>query len=115
MTNLLEETIAVLKAHNRIPSEVRWVGAKSFGYFSWKEFVTLANVDYDSGYGAPQVASDLLVVGNDFWLERHEYDGSEWWEFKAFPKKPEERAIPDRLISINIGWETLKEMQRTED
>lgn len=32
----------------------------------------------------------LIVVGKDFWLERHEYDGSEWWEFKSIPMEPEE-------------------------
>lgn len=26
-----------------------------------------------------------MVVGDDWWLERHEYDGSEWWEFKRLP------------------------------
>lgn len=22
------------------------------------------------------------------WLERHEYDGSEWWEYKTMPTEP---------------------------
>jgi hypothetical protein len=29
----------------------------------------------------------IIVVGKDWWLERHEYDGSEWWEFKTMPDK----------------------------
>jgi len=31
----------------------------------------------------------LTVAGDDWWLERHGYDGSEWWEFKTLPKKSE--------------------------
>ena len=30
----------------------------------------------------------LVVVGKDFWLERNNYDGSEWWEFKQVPVEP---------------------------
>ena len=33
---------------------------------------------------------DLIVVGKDFWIERHEYDGSELWEFKRMPEEPKE-------------------------
>ena len=48
----------------------------------WENFKEVANVEYDSGFGSPQVAEDLIIMGSDFWLERHEYDGSEWWEYK---------------------------------
>jgi hypothetical protein len=40
--------------------------------------------NYDAGYGSQQL--DGLVLFNDnTWLERHEYDGSEWWEYKRCP------------------------------
>jgi len=39
------------------------------------------------------IRNDLYVVGEDWWLERGEYDGSEWWEFKRLPECPP-RAIP---------------------
>ena len=29
-----------------------------------------------------------VAVGDNWWLERAEYDGSEWWEFKTIPKEP---------------------------
>jgi len=50
----------------------------------WENFKEVANVEYDSGFGSPQVAEDLIIMGSDFWLERHEYDGSEWWEYKNY-------------------------------
>jgi hypothetical protein len=30
----------------------------------------------------------LQLVGETFWIERAEYDGSEWWEYKEIPKRP---------------------------
>lgn len=41
---------------------------------------------------------DLLVVGNNWWLERHNYDGSEWWEFKRLPTRPLSERRPQSLF-----------------
>ena len=40
-----------------------------------------------------------MVVGNNWWLERHEYDGSEWWEYKQFPVKPEETRMVTTVLT----------------
>jgi hypothetical protein len=32
---------------------------------------------------------DLIIVGDNWWLERKEYDGSEWFEFKKKKKEPD--------------------------
>jgi len=88
--NLLEETLEVLKYYDKTPSDVRWVGSP-YNSFSWVDFEGLADFEYDSGYGENEISTELLVVGEDWWLERAEYDGSEWWEFKTTPIKPEVR------------------------
>lgn len=98
MSNLLNETIKVLKANGKTEEDVLWCGAEEFGYFDWTDFKTLANVEYDEGFGGSEVAIELIVVGADFWLERHEYDGSEWWEFKSMPVKPLCKVIPETLF-----------------
>lgn len=50
------------------------------------KFIELANVLYYDGYGAQEVASDLVLIMNDgSWYERAEYDGSEWWVHKKCP------------------------------
>jgi hypothetical protein len=85
--NLLAETIEVLGNHNKTTDDVLWVGTKEIKT-TWFEFSIVANVEYDDGFGGAEVAGDLLIVGNDWWMERHEYDGSEWWEFKSQPKEP---------------------------
>lgn len=61
----------------------------TFGWCTWDEFAAKANEVYDSGYGCECVDRELKVVGDDWWLERHEYDGSEWWEFKQKPTQTE--------------------------
>lgn len=97
--NLLKETIECLNENGKQESDVRWVGRKYFDYQTkeyvsykntWNNFCLNANFMYDAGYGGNEIPMDLKVVGKDFWLERHEYDGSEWWEFKTIPTEPEE-------------------------
>ena len=83
--NLLTETLETLAGRGKGPEDVRWVGTPTH-YQTWNEFAAAADREYEASYDAPEVAQDLLVVGEDWWLERHEYDGSEWWEFKTVPK-----------------------------
>lgn len=84
--NFLDETLEVLANHDLSPKDIIWVGSRDGKYsISWDEFAAIANKDYDSGYGGNEVIDDLVVVGVGWWLERHEYDGSEWWEYKIIP------------------------------
>lgn len=87
--NLLQETLDALKENGKTPADVRWVGRESINAkCSWDEFVKQANFEYNNGYGWPEIPKDLVVVGDDWWIERAEYDGAEWWEFKTLPVEP---------------------------
>ena len=44
----------------------------------------LSQINYDSGYGGQELFG-IIVFKDCTWLERHEYDGSEWWERKELP------------------------------
>jgi hypothetical protein len=101
---LLQDTVEILKAKGKSPSEVRWVGIRDHDYLadirpsptalpfgSWEDFSRFADFEYDSGFGGAEVNTGLVIVGDDWWLERGEYDGSEWWEFKTLPRPPAER------------------------
>ena len=98
MRNLVEETISFLKKHGKKWSDVVGVCGNDF-QITKEQFLELADKRYDSGYGGNEVALDLKVVGKDFWLERNEYDGAEWWEYKEIPNLS---ALPikkvDRII-----------------
>lgn len=86
--NLLQETIEILHEHGRTPNDVRWVGNQEGTVVSsWQSFEAVADFEYDSGYGGNEVQLDLVIVGEDWWLERGEYDGREWWEFKRLPER----------------------------
>lgn len=111
MINLLEETKRVLEDYGHTLSDIVWVGCYDYR-IEIDQFIELANVVYDNGYGSEEVATDLLVVGNDWWLERHEYDGSEWWEYKSMPQMPPEV----KSVNCVVGWSaTLTQMNEEEE
>lgn len=87
MTNLLHETREVLEDNGKSIKDIQWVGT-STGEISLASFLEQANINYNDGFGTAEVNQTLVVVGNDWWLERCEYDGSEWWEYKEKPEKP---------------------------
>lgn len=99
MANLLAQTRAILEEHGKSPADVRHVSVDArVSYYderfkaatgSWADFERLADIEYDDGYGGANIAETLVVVGDDWWLERGEYDGSEWWEFKTKPGVPD--------------------------
>ena len=102
--NLLEETLEILEEYDKTPGDVLWVGTVTtlrwrerdpFSY-SWEEFKVVADINYDNSFGHNEISSGLLVVGKDWWLERGEYDGSEWWEFKSYPAKPMLSHAPEK-------------------
>lgn len=94
--SLLQETIDVLSSAGKTISDVRFVvsGGRwldrgdKLQLGSWDDFAKLADIKYDSGYGSAEINTTLKIVGDNWWLERGEYDGSEWWEFKTIPSKP---------------------------
>lgn len=86
--NLFKETEELLKSCKKTSSYVEWCGLWGECYCSWEEFTKVSNFEYDNGWGGNEISSKLIVVGKDWWLERHEYDGSEWWEYKKLPVKP---------------------------
>lgn len=111
--NLLEETLNKLKLHNKTINDVLWCGCDSF-YFDWKTFEENANFDYDDGSGSAKIAQNLVIVGKDFWLERKEDEWAEWWEFKEFPKKPNQN-FSRRKIKLGdneVMWESLEDLNK---
>ncbi len=44
----------------------------------------LASINYNNGYGGQELFG-TIVFKDGTWLERGEYDGSEWWEHRKLP------------------------------
>jgi hypothetical protein len=107
MTNLLKETKEAIASSGHTPTDIVFIGSEASGHCcTWEQFRHLADREYSDGYGAAEVATDLIIVfsdGQKMW--RGEYDGSEWWEFST-PFKQPDKSLP---ISNLFGglWKDL--------
>ena len=111
--NLFHETLNIMSEYGKSPENVEWVGSEDGDLImSWMEFTKVANFEYDNASGGMTVAADIVVVGKDWWLERHDSLGAEWWEFKTLPKCTR----PTHSITIVAGesYSTLKKMNSSD-
>jgi hypothetical protein len=113
--NLLEETKKAITESGHTADDIVFIGSERTGHrCTWEEFQTIANVDYDSGFGSAEVAQDLIVVfkdGQKLW--RGEYDGSEWWSLSSPFVMPEASHPISRLTVVGTdrcGWTDLSEL-----
>lgn len=105
--NLLTETIAQIEESDHGVGDVAWVGSDDGRLaLSWEEARPMLDVTYDAGFGGQEIASDLVVVFADgTWLERGEYNGSEWWEYRRVPQRQPE-SQPFGLVEGGL-WQRL--------
>lgn len=101
-THLVEETLTALAASGLTSHDVRWVGSASGEYaISWEAFASIAaGVVYDPGCGdfdVNEIAADLVVVGDSWWLERWVRGGEEGWRYKM---KPRHGSDPKRFLRV---------------
>lgn len=106
MTNLWEETVRVLGRH-RLDFDRNVIQVQTAeGYIDKELFKMMAMAtNYDSGYGAVEIRRDLIILGDGWWLERWEYDGSEGWSFRAAPALIENNAGAPRLATYDYEEE----------
>lgn len=64
------------------------------------EFLNNLNFDYDCGYGR-QYLFGTIWCKNNAWFTRHEYDGSECWEYHEYPKLPEKKPA---METFSTNW-----------
>lgn len=65
--------------------------------------LNLLDFNYDNGYGSQQLFG-CVVFTDGSWLERHTYDGSEWWEYKKEPNL-------DDLMNWNFNEDSMTPTQ----
>lgn len=83
--NLLSETTEKLELCGKTWADVRFIDDGENCSGDVLGFKKAIDFFYDDGYGCAEINEGLKIVGENWWLERHEYDGSEWWEYKEKP------------------------------
>jgi hypothetical protein len=119
MSNLAAETLEYLKLDGKSISDIRWIGSSDgsiaidIDYF----FKVAADRKYDAtGYGHRMVNRDLVVVGDDWWLSRWEYDGSEGWEFNTKPALKHDHKFGKSVFvrDFNDVWDEMDNLEYLE-
>lgn len=115
MTEFIKETVGRLKDIGFEESDVLWVGSRDGEFaMNWADFKEkFKNIKYYAGYGTQEIAADLVVVGDNWWLEREEYDGAECWAYKKYPKITSGKCF-DKII-IEGGGDNLAEIMEVEN
>lgn len=94
--NAKAELLYQLEKHNLTVKDIAYIRINLFKYEGYVDKINKENIDiedlnvldfnYDDEYGGQNLYGFVLFA-NGSWLERHEYDGFEWWEYKKAPLK----------------------------
>lgn len=88
LKNLYQETIDKLECNNKTIKDVKYVKYNGDWYTTIDQFLEVAkDIYYEKGYGCVYINETIIIVGFNWWLERNEYDGAEWWEYKEMPHR----------------------------
>ena len=82
--NLYKETIEEIKKSKHTVEDVVAIvdDQKQERAGIYKFLEQAKTVNYNDGFGGAEINQNLRVIFKDgSWLERREYDGSEWWEY----------------------------------
>lgn len=112
--NLLKETTEDIEKSGHKIEDIVFIGSEKTGHeCTWEQFASMADRDYDNGFGSPQVAQDLVIVFADgATMTRGEYDGSEWWQYSTPFERPTGQHSITSLFAgpENVGWVDLGEI-----
>jgi hypothetical protein len=108
--NLLKETIKAIEESDHTPEDIIFIGSEHSGHScTWDEFKVLANIEYDSGFGGQEIATDLIIMFSDgMRMWRGEYDGSEWWDYSPPFTMPTTHKKILSLKSPDGLWDSLE-------
>jgi hypothetical protein len=116
MTNFLKETQKAIKNSGHSIDDVVFVGSRNGEYrLTWSEFVKMADFEYNLGYGAQHIATDLIVYfadGDHMW--RGEYDGLEWWVYMeplSFNMEDSYKT-PSTIGGKDWAWHTVEDKNK---
>lgn len=85
---LLKTTLRDLQKNGKSPKDIRYIQTSKFN-FSWENFKNAADFELGGQYYSHIVKMDLVIVGDDWWMERECDDAYmfNYWVFRQFPKR----------------------------
>ena len=101
MANLKEETLAKLEKYGKTLDDIEFAAVKYQPNFDvtvelcnpYGDFnIDKLDIEYDNGYGSQKVGG-FIVFTDGTWMERSEYDGAEWWDYRKRPDRDTEVTI----------------------
>jgi hypothetical protein len=87
MINAMNEILEMLFKYDKTIDNIKlvFVLVRRQNYTTFKvNNLNDLDFDYDPGFGAQNLMGFILLDDND-WLERAEYDGAEEWVYKKYP------------------------------
>lgn len=114
IVNLLAETKKNMEVFGLDENDIIYIGTNPNSRephysCSWEKFTEIADFEYNTGYGAQEIAKDLVIIFRDgTFMNRGEYDGSEWWDVHLTFVLPE-KTLPLEKLTGGM-WVTLKEI-----
>jgi hypothetical protein len=93
--NARKEFLEITKGYNVIAADIAfgdsWTDKEdrmklkpAYTQEDLKEFLTFLDSEYDSGYGGQELFG-VIYCEDGVWMNRGEYDGSEWWNINKYP------------------------------
>lgn len=106
MTNAYDELMQDLKFIGKTTDNILWATLGGYEIPLKNYLNTMKTINYNSGYGSAEFDEDAIVMFDDgSWLERAEYDGSEWWVHKEVPARPRRtRYIAEESKDVNLAY-----------
>lgn len=93
MRNAKEEYLRAIEGYNVIAASINFQTIRDESEFKLKplytteeynDFLNFLDVEYDNGYGGQNLYG-VIYCEDGIWLQRGEYDGSEWWDIFKYP------------------------------
>ena len=110
MINAKEELLEMLSNNNKKIEDIKVLSIVHKWYWDYgeddddKNYLQIENInidvldfEYGNGYGGQRLFG-IILFNDNTWLERGEYDGSEWWEYKSPPTLETIKNNHERLI-----------------
>ncbi len=78
--------------HVHITMGDEWRNSRKTISGTLSDVLPLLDIDYDDGFGGQELFGNIWYTDGT-WSERGEYDGAEWWVYKACPPIPQQRQL----------------------